>query len=135
MFIVETKRSEPVPIEDLGISVSRAKSEIITPEQKAKSICLANLIRKGYVQVSTITRSRQEKAPPPPVKKAKPLPPQLTSRQPKVPQGSGKVPPRPVQASRDTPATAPSPKAEKPPEVPPGRGRGGRRKVEPPNPE
>tara|TARA_R110000824_G_scaffold29497_11_gene98163 strand:+ start:64 stop:585 length:522 start_codon:yes stop_codon:yes gene_type:complete len=62
MFLVETNR-DSVPVEDLGIVVTRTKPEVVTSAQWRGSICLKNLARLGAVTVTATKLSRTEKKP------------------------------------------------------------------------
>lgn len=63
MYLVETDRTEPVPIPDIKIVVSAQVPVWITWEQKRASTCLRRLEALGHVRVSQGERSREEKPP------------------------------------------------------------------------
>lgn len=63
MYLVETDRTEPVPIPDIKIVVSAQVPVWITWEQKRASTCLRRLEALGHVRVSQSERSREEKPP------------------------------------------------------------------------
>lgn len=63
MYVVETDRPDPVPIEDLKIVVSSSVPVWITWDQRRASTCLRRLEALGHVRVSQGERSREEKPP------------------------------------------------------------------------
>ncbi len=59
MYRVESL-TRTLPIEDLGITVSPNLPKVISPEDFAKSLCLAELVRQGHLRVSRTSLCREE---------------------------------------------------------------------------
>lgn len=63
MYLIETPHSS-VPVEDLGLTVTRQAPVWVTPEQRQASDCLRQLEKMGRVRVSSKNRSRETREAP-----------------------------------------------------------------------
>jgi hypothetical protein len=59
MYLVESL-SRTQAIADLGISIRPGLPMVISPEDFAKSLCLAELVRQGHLRVSRTSLCREE---------------------------------------------------------------------------
>ena len=63
MYLVETHRPEPIPVDDLKIVVRKGEPTWITWAERCTSTCLHRLVAIGHLKVSQGERSREEKKP------------------------------------------------------------------------
>lgn len=59
MYRVESL-TRTVSVDDLGITISPSLPKVISPEDFAKSLCLAELVRQGHLRVSKTSLCREE---------------------------------------------------------------------------
>lgn len=116
-YIVETDSATPVPVQDLGIFVSKQKPAFISQEQLKSSLILTELKAIGRIRISKGSPAREVRARPP---TPKPLPvafqapaPKGVRKPPAPPQRPARVaPPRRAPSKLDAPMAAPEAPAD-----------------------
>jgi hypothetical protein len=93
MYLVESL-TRTQAIADLGISIRPGLPKVISPEDFAKSLCLAELVRQGHLRVSRTSLCREEL---PPKRGRKPGVPVQEPTPAKGVPASNAVPPRSPQ--------------------------------------